>query len=178
MWLHTHTPHATKSKYVNLFLRNVTFKRLLSWMSHPRGGDYIISSWLPRRCGANYKVWLEFLGSLDERRAESVLQISFLFNSSLRKLVLRFTTICYRVNRMYDIYCKKKVLSFTRARWKVLSLAYWNTCQDAVGQRPGQELASSPHYILFRKGTPFEAMTGRTAPSSDCLLAEVFWGFP
>ena len=25
--------------------------------------------------------------------------------------------------------------------------------------------------------TPFEAMTGRTAPSSDGLLAEVFWGF-
>ena len=28
------------------------------------------------------------------------------------------------------------------------------------------------------KGTPFEAMTGRTAPSSYGLLAEVFWGFP
>ena len=26
--------------------------------------------------------------------------------------------------------------------------------------------------------TPFEAMTGRTAPSSDGLLVEVFWGFP
>ena len=25
---------------------------------------------------------------------------------------------------------------------------------------------------------PFEGMTGRTAPSSDGLLAEVFWGFP
>ena len=27
------------------------------------------------------------------------------------------------------------------------------------------------------KGTPFEATTGRTAPSSDGLLAEVFYGF-
>jgi hypothetical protein len=25
---------------------------------------------------------------------------------------------------------------------------------------------------------PFVAMTGRTAPSSGGLLAEVFWGFP
>ena len=32
--------------------------------------------------------------------------------------------------------------------------------------------------LIWRKGTPFEAMTCRTAPSSDGLLAEVFWGFP
>ena len=32
--------------------------------------------------------------------------------------------------------------------------------------------------LIWKKGTPFEAMTGRTAPSSDGLLAEVFWGFP
>ena len=32
--------------------------------------------------------------------------------------------------------------------------------------------------LIWRKGTPFEAMTSRTAPSSDGLLAEVFWGFP
>ena len=32
--------------------------------------------------------------------------------------------------------------------------------------------------LIWRKGTPFEAMTVRTAPSSDGLLAEVFWGFP
>ena len=32
--------------------------------------------------------------------------------------------------------------------------------------------------LIWRKGTPYEAMTGRTAPSSDGLLAEVFWGFP
>ena len=31
---------------------------------------------------------------------------------------------------------------------------------------------------LDRAMTPSEAMTGRTAPSSDGLLAEVFWGFP
>ena len=35
-----------------------------------------------------------------------------------------------------------------------------------------------PTDLIWRKGTPFEAMTGRTAPSSDSLLAEVFWGFP
>ena len=32
--------------------------------------------------------------------------------------------------------------------------------------------------LIWRKGIPFEAMTGHTAPSSDGLLAEVFWGFP
>ena len=31
--------------------------------------------------------------------------------------------------------------------------------------------------LIWRKGTPFEAMTGRTARLSDGLLAEVFWGF-
>ena len=35
-----------------------------------------------------------------------------------------------------------------------------------------------PTDLIWRKGTLFEAMTGRTAPSSDGLLAEVFWGFP
>ena len=30
----------------------------------------------------------------------------------------------------------------------------------------------------YHIGTPFEAMTGRTAPSSDGLLAEVIWGSP
>jgi hypothetical protein len=29
---------------------------------------------------------------------------------------------------------------------------------------------------LEKKGTPIEAMTGYTAPSSDGLQAEVFWG--
>ena len=33
-----------------------------------------------------------------------------------------------------------------------------------------------PTDLIWRKGTPFEAMTGRTAPSSDDLLAEVFFG--
>ena len=32
--------------------------------------------------------------------------------------------------------------------------------------------------LIWRKGTPFEAMTGRTALSSDGLLAGVFRGFP
>ena len=31
--------------------------------------------------------------------------------------------------------------------------------------------------LICRKGTPFEALNGRTAPSSDGLLAEVFWSF-
>ena len=34
-----------------------------------------------------------------------------------------------------------------------------------------------PTDLIWRKGTIFEGMTGRTAPSSDSLLAEVFWGF-
>ena len=32
--------------------------------------------------------------------------------------------------------------------------------------------------LVWRKGTPFESMTDRTVPTSDGLLAEVFWGFP
>ena len=32
--------------------------------------------------------------------------------------------------------------------------------------------------LIRRKGAPFEVMTGRTAPSSDGVLAEVFLGFP
>ena len=35
-----------------------------------------------------------------------------------------------------------------------------------------------PTDLICRKGTQFEEMPGRTAPSSDGLLAEVFWGFP
>ena len=34
-----------------------------------------------------------------------------------------------------------------------------------------------PTDLIWRKGTLFEAMTGRTAPSSDGLLSEVFRDF-
>ena len=40
------------------------------------------------------------------------------------------------------------------------------------------DVLCSSNDLIWRKGTPFEAMTGHTAPSSDDLLAEVFWGFP
>ena len=40
------------------------------------------------------------------------------------------------------------------------------------------DVLCDPTDLIWRKGTPFEAMTGRTAPTSDGLLAEVFWGFP
>ena len=40
------------------------------------------------------------------------------------------------------------------------------------------DVLCDPTDLIWRKRTPFEAMTGRTAPSSDGLLAEVFWGFP
>ena len=39
------------------------------------------------------------------------------------------------------------------------------------------DMLCDPTDLIWRKGTPFEAMTGRTAPSSDGVLAEVFWGF-
>ena len=35
-----------------------------------------------------------------------------------------------------------------------------------------------PTDLIWRKGTPFEGMTGRTDPSSDGLLDEVFRDFP
>ena len=34
-----------------------------------------------------------------------------------------------------------------------------------------------PTDLIWRKGTPFE-MIGRTVPSSDGLLYDVFWSFP
>ena len=40
------------------------------------------------------------------------------------------------------------------------------------------DVLCDPTDLIWRKGTPFEAMTGRTVPSSDGLLTEVFWGFP
>ena len=40
------------------------------------------------------------------------------------------------------------------------------------------DVLCDPTDLIWRKGTPFEAMSGRTAPSSDGLLDEVFWGFP
>ena len=40
------------------------------------------------------------------------------------------------------------------------------------------DVLCDPTDLIWRKGIPFEAMTGRSAPSSDGLLAEVFWGFP
>ena len=43
---------------------------------------------------------------------------------------------------------------------------------------PTASFPSYPTDLIWRKGIPFEAMTSRTAPSSDGLLAEVFWGFP
>ena len=40
------------------------------------------------------------------------------------------------------------------------------------------DVLCDPTDLIWRKGTPFEAMTGRTVTSSDGLLAEDFWGFP
>ena len=40
------------------------------------------------------------------------------------------------------------------------------------------DVLCDPTDLIWRRGTPFEAITGRTATSSDGLLAEVFWGFP
>ena len=39
------------------------------------------------------------------------------------------------------------------------------------------DVLCNPTELIWRKGTPFEAMTGRTAPSSHGLLAEAFWDF-
>ena len=36
------------------------------------------------------------------------------------------------------------------------------------------DMLRDPTDLTWRKGSPFEAMTGRTIPSSDGLLAEVF----
>ena len=40
------------------------------------------------------------------------------------------------------------------------------------------DVLCDPADFIWRKGTPFEAMTGHTAPPSDDLLADVFRSFP
>ena len=40
------------------------------------------------------------------------------------------------------------------------------------------DVLCDPTDVNWRKETPFEAMTGHTAPSSDGPLAEVFCSFP
>ena len=40
------------------------------------------------------------------------------------------------------------------------------------------DVLCDPTDLIWRKCISFEAMTGRTALSSDGLLAAVFWGFP
>ena len=40
------------------------------------------------------------------------------------------------------------------------------------------DVLCDPTNLIWWKGTPFEVITGRTAPSSDGLLAEVLWGNP
>ena len=40
------------------------------------------------------------------------------------------------------------------------------------------DVQCAPSDLIWRKGTLFEAMTGRSATLSDGLLAEVFWGVP
>ena len=40
------------------------------------------------------------------------------------------------------------------------------------------DVLCDPTYLIWRKGTPFEAMTVRTALSSEVLIAEIFRGFP
>ena len=40
------------------------------------------------------------------------------------------------------------------------------------------DVLCNPTDLIWRKGTPIEAMTGRTAPSLHGLIAEVFRGFP
>ena len=39
------------------------------------------------------------------------------------------------------------------------------------------DVLCDPTDLIWRKGIPFETMTGRTSPSSDGLLAEVYRGF-
>ena len=39
------------------------------------------------------------------------------------------------------------------------------------------DVLCDPTDLIWRIGTPFEAMAGRTAPSLHGLLAEVFWAF-
>ena len=40
------------------------------------------------------------------------------------------------------------------------------------------DVLCGPTDLIWSNGTSCKVMTGRTAASSDCLLAEVFWCFP
>ena len=52
------------------------------------------------------------------------------------------------------------------------------SCSPVLSLFPSFSLPDDPTDLIWRKGIPFAAMTGRTAPLSDVLLAEVFWSFP
>ena len=67
------------------------------------------------------------------------------------------------------------------AKLRVELWSIFNSCLISTGHivRPFlPDVLCDPTDLIWRKGIPFEAMIGRTAPSSDGLLAEVFWGFP
>ena len=70
----------------------------------------------------------------------------------------------------------------------------FQTNSSTKEERPAMELVSYPTFsffpsfslpdvlcdstdLIWREGTTFGAITGRTVPSSDGLLAKVFWGF-
>ena len=59
----------------------------------------------------------------------------------------------------------KKIMKFA---WRNLWMAPYDSLPDVL---------CDPTDLIWRKGIPFEAMTGSTASSSDGLLAEVFCGF-
>ena len=82
-----------------------------------------------------------------------------------KKNLWKSTGVIKNVNRFkeHEIYGVRSI------RYPVLSLIPSFSLPDVL---------CDPTDLILRKGTPFEAMTGRTAPSSDGLLAEVFWGFP
>ena len=44
----------------------------------------------------------------------------------------------------------------------------------ALRKTPFPDVLCDPTDLIWRKGTPFEAITGPTAPSPEGLLAEVF----
>ena len=67
-----------------------------------------------------------------------------------------------------------KVISLSTCRPLTRKMTAFPPCIPSFPSFSLPDVLCDPTDFIWRKGTPFDAMTGSTATSSDCLLAEVF----
>ena len=138
---------------------------LCLWDSRTRHFHWTESDW-PIECTLN--TGEKFINSSEEIFISLLhirLGIMKLFIKSLPKDGECFRYLCSKLSKLSEV----NIIFFTISIQPVHSLIPSCSLPDVL---------CDPTDLIWRKWTPFEAMTGRTAPSSDGLLAEVFWGFP